>query len=121
MPTSLKKETVESDHVEVGENVEEVLESGEKKKQSTVSTEWINGVVALWKRSHGFIRFEEEDKESKRIFFHKSNVSTEDKKVHLRRGTEVRFHIESLDDGKTNAVDVQTRDGGPLNFHMKHG
>jgi len=84
-----------------------------------MSGEWIEGVVAMWKKTHGFINYGEDNKE--RVFVHKTSVVTDDKKVLLRRGMECRFKLAEGEDDRIHAVEVSARDGSPLAFHQKHG
>lgn len=83
------------------------------------STKYEFGVVAMWKKTHGFINYGEDD--SERVFVHKTNVITDDMKVLLRRGMECRFKLAQGDDERIHAVEVSARDGSPLSFHQKHG
>jgi len=81
-----------------------------------------NGEVNLWKRTHGFLKHVNENDVSTSFFFHCSNVNSSDKRVLLRKNMAVRFKVQRGEDGKKDsAVDVESRNGLPLNFHAKHG
>jgi len=110
-----KKEVVEGGFVEVDETEEKTA-----KPTAAKVSELLTGEVALWKRTHGFLLYKDDEKDVK-IFCHGSQIKTDDKKVLLRRGMECQFKVETLSNGKTNAIEVQAIGGGPLNFHQKYG
>jgi len=83
---------------------------------------WYHGEVNIWKEKDGFLEHINENGITTFFFFHGSNVNSTDKKVFLRKNMEVRFKVKRGEDGKNDsAINVETRDGKPLNFHAKHG
>jgi len=97
-----------------------VAVDGDIESEDTLSG-WYEGVVSIWKRTHGFIKYVDSTGEDASTFFHSSAVYTNDKRAYLRKGMAVRFRIQSPVDEKSFAAMVEGVSGSALDFHAKHG
>lgn len=97
-----------------------VAVDGDIESEDTLSG-WYEGVISIWKRTHGFIKYDDGQKDNASMFFHSSSVYTNDKRAYLRKGMAIRFRIQSPVDEKPFAAMVEGVNGNALDFHAKHG